>query len=178
MPRNPEKIINQIWQSAEADPSLQLCAILDAARDTRIYSRLAEPEVEVVSLFRGEKAQELATVAPYLVALHRDDSFTDWFFTYGWGNSWGIIIESSVGLADLKRHFQSFIMVYDEEGKPLFFRYYDPRVFRIYLPTCNEGEFETVFGPVSSFYVEGEEADTLMHYALADNKLVERKVQL
>jgi hypothetical protein len=178
MPRNPEKIINQIWQSAEADPSLHLYAILDAARDTRIYSRLAEGEVEVASLFRGEKAQELAAVAPYLVALYRDDAFTDWLFTYGWGNSWGIIVESSVGLADLRRHFQSFIMVYDEDGKPIYFRYYDPRVFRVYLPTCNESELATVFGPVSSFYVEGEEPDTLMHYALADGKLVERKVQL
>ncbi len=69
MPRNPEKIINQIWQNAETDPSLQLYAILDAARDTRIYSRLAESELEVASLFRGEKAQELAAVAPYLVSL-------------------------------------------------------------------------------------------------------------
>jgi len=178
MPQNAEKVIRQIWQSAEADPSLQLYAILDAARDTRIYSRLAESEVAAASLFRGEKAQELASVAPYLVALQRDNSFTDWLFTYGWGNSWGIIIESSAGPADLRRNFQSLIMVYDEGGKPLYFRYYDPRVFRVYLPTCNESELQVMFGLVSSYYVEGEEPDSMMHYAFADSKLVERKVQL
>jgi hypothetical protein len=178
MPRNPEKIIHQIWQGIEADPLLQLYAILDAARDTRIYSRLAELEAEVASLFRGEQAQELAAVAPYLVPLYRDDAFTHWLFTYGWGNSWGVFVESPVGLADLRRHFQGFIMVYDEDGKPLYFRYYDPRVFRVYLPTCSEAELKTVFGPVSSYYVEGEKPDSLMHYALADSKLVEREVQL
>jgi hypothetical protein len=174
---NPKKTIDQLWQSADADPSLQLYVILDAARDTRIYSKLAEGEVEVAPLFRGEKAEELAAVAPYLVALQRDDAFTDWLFSYGWGNSWGIIVESSVGLTDLKRHFQSLIMVYDEDGKPLYFRYYDPRVFRVYLPTCNTSELEVMFGPVSSYYVEGEEPDSVMHYAFADSKLVERKVQ-
>jgi hypothetical protein len=173
-----EKIVSQVWQSADGDPSLQLYAILDAARDTRIHSRLAESGTEAVSLFRGDKARELADVAPYLVPLHREDIFTDWFFTYGWGNSWGIMIESAAGLKELGRHFQGFIMVYDPKGKPLYFRYYDPRVFRIYLPTCNESELKIVFGPVNSFYVEGDDPDYLIHYVLADGKLVERKVRV
>ena len=42
MSQEMEKITAQIWQSADSDPSLQLYAILDAARDTRIHSRLAE----------------------------------------------------------------------------------------------------------------------------------------
>ena len=69
------------------------------------------------------------------------------------------MIESPAGLRELGRHFQAFIMVYDPQGKPLYFRYYDPRVFRIYLPTCNESELKTVFGPVNSFYVEGEDRE-------------------
>jgi hypothetical protein len=175
---NSDKIIDLVWQGAGSDPSLRLYALLDAARDTRIHSRLYESGIEAVSLFRGDKALELADVAPYLVELYRDDSFTDWLFTYGWGNSWGILIESPAGLKELGRHFQGFIMVYDPQGKPLYFRYYDPRVFRVYMPTCNESELKTVFGPVNSFYVEGEDPDYLIHYAFAGGKLVERKVRI
>ncbi|HYA41542.1 MAG TPA: DUF4123 domain-containing protein [Syntrophobacteraceae bacterium] len=178
MSQEIEKTVSLIWQSADSDPSLQLYAIFDAARDTRIHSRLAESGVEAASLFRGEQALELADVAPYLVPLHRDDSFIEWLFTYGWGNAWGIVIESQEGLRELRRHFQALVMVYDSQGKPLYFRYYDPRVFRIYLPTCNESELKTVFGPVNSFYVEGEDRDYLIHYVLADGKLVERKTHL
>ncbi len=178
MSQEIEKIAAQIWQSADSDPSLQLYAILDAARDTRIHSRLAESGIEAVSLFRGDLAAELADVAPYLVPLHHGDSFIDWLLTYGWGNSWGIVIESQAGFRELGRHFQAFIMVYDPQGKPLYFRYYDPRVFRIYLPTCNESELKTVFGPVNSFYVEGEDRDYLIHYVLAGGKLVERRLHL
>lgn len=172
-----EKIVGQIWQNAESDPSLHLYAILDAARDTRIHSRFVENRVSALSLFRGDKALELATVAPYLVALQRDADLTEWFFQYGWGNSWGIIIEASVGLSDLKRHFQNFIMVYDDTGKPVYFRFYDPRVFRVYLPTCNAAELETIFGPVNAYYVEDEEPNVLIHYSLADHQLVERKIR-
>ena len=69
-------------------------------------------------------------------------------------------------------------MVYDPQGKPLYFRYYDPRVLRIYLPTCKESELKTVFGPVNSFYAEGEDPAYLIHYAFAGGKLVERRVRL
>jgi hypothetical protein len=172
------KIASQIWQSADSDPMLQLYAILDAARDTRIHSRLCESRIEAVSLFRGDKALELADVAPYLVPLHREDDFIDWLLTYGWGNSWGIVVETTAGLRELRRHFQGFVMAYDPQGKPLYFRFYDPRVFRIYLPTCNESELKTVFGPVSSFYAEGEDPNWLIQYVLAAGKLVERKVRI
>jgi hypothetical protein len=175
---NVEKIVNQIWQNAEKDPSLQLYAILDSARDTRIYYKIAESEIEVASLFRGEQARELVAVAPYLVRLHRDDPFVDWLFTYGWGESWGIVVESPADLNELRRHFRDFIMVYDEAGKPLYFRYYDPRVFRVYLPTCNESELRTVFGPVNSYYVEGDASTFMIQCSFADSRLIERKVLL
>ena len=37
-----------------------------------------------------------------------------------------------------------------------YFRYYDPRVLRVYLPTCNARELQTVFGPVLRYLVEDE----------------------
>lgn len=178
MSEDVEKIANQIWQSADSDPYLKLYAIMDAARDSRIHSRLLESGAEALSLFRGDKAMELADVAPYLVPLYRGDNLIDWFLTHGWGNSWGIVVESSAGLKELRRHFQGFIMVYDPKGMPLYFRYYDPRVFRIYLPTCNESELKIVFGPVNSFYAEGQDPDYLVHYAFAGGRLMERKVHL
>ncbi|MDR3555094.1 MAG: DUF4123 domain-containing protein [Syntrophobacteraceae bacterium] len=172
------KIENQLWQSVENDPYLKLYAILDAARDSRIHSHLVESGVEAFSLFRGDKARELADVAPYLVPLHRGEDLVRWLLTHGWGNSWAIMVESSVDLKKLRRHLQAFVMVYDPQGKPLYFRYYDPRVLRIYLPTCRESELKTLFGPVNSFYSEAEDPAYLVHYAFAGGKLVERRVRL
>jgi len=46
----------------------------------------------------------------------------------------------------MRQHFRRFITVHDESGKPLLFRYYDPRVLRTFLPTCNAKELAEIFG--------------------------------
>lgn len=57
----------------------------------------------------------------------------------------------------LRRHFRRFLRVTDEQGQPLMFRYYDPRVLRVYLPTCTAEELALVFGPVSAYLIEDGE---------------------
>ena len=63
-------------------------------------------------------------------------------------------------------------MVYNEDGKPLYFRFYDPRVFRVYLPTCNESELEIIFGPVSRYLVESEDVGEMAEFFCPDKKLI------
>ena len=64
--------------------------------------------------------------------------------------------------------------VYDDKLRPVYFRYYDPRVFRVYLPTCNREELETIFGPAVKFFAESEDADSLIEYSLMEGKLNQR----
>ena len=59
-------------------------------------------------------------------------------------------------------HLRTFLKVYGPDLTPLYFRYYDPRVLRTYLPTCNEQEMRTVFGPVLRYIVEDEDHDRLV----------------
>ncbi len=48
----------------------------------------------------------------------------------------------------LHRHFRKFNVVYGPEGKPLFFRYYDPRVIVDVLKVLDEQQLKAFFGPV------------------------------
>ena len=82
--------VSQFWWSSEGEISGEMYTIIDAARDTLIYPRLAESDIEMICLYRGEPARELADVAPYLMKLKKQDSFTDWLLKNGWGKSWGI----------------------------------------------------------------------------------------
>ena len=175
---NLKKVRDQLWAYAESDESLKLYTVLDAARDESIHPKLLGSNVAGIPLFRGEKARELATVGPYLILLRRDDPFTEWLLNNGWGSSWGIFVVSHAALNELKRHFQTLLMVYDEDGNPLYFRYYDPRVLRVYLPTCNESELEIIFSPVSQYSVEGAEGNSIIEYSQANGKLAERIIQL
>lgn len=177
-PQHLQKIMQLLFQPIENQAPIGSYSILDAARADVIYPKLLDSDVRKICLFHGAKADELATVAPYLVHLKRDDSFTDWLMNHGWGKSWGIFLQSFATLDELQRHFRKFLMVYDEEGAPLYFRFYDPRVLRVYLPTCNAAEIKTVFGPVESFVVEEEDPSVLLHFSRAGEELQKEKVSL
>jgi Domain of unknown function (DUF4123) len=167
----PDSVIHQLWWPTERDATLQIYAILDAARDENIYPTLIDSDSNYHCLYRGRLPQVLAQAAPYLVQLQPQAYFTNWLIREGWRESWGIFLASSATLDDLRRHFRRFIMVKDEAGKALYFRYYDPRVLRVYLPTCHAAELEKVFGPVHCFLVEDEDANTLIKYSCTDATL-------
>src|SRR5262249_20810778 len=103
-------------------------------------------------------------VAPYLIQLELETEFTRWVIDQGWGNHWGVFATSDADFRQMRSHLRTFLIVYDETGRPLRFRYYDPRVLRRYLPTCTAPELPPVFGPVTSFTVEAANADTLLNF--------------
>jgi len=129
-------------------------------------------DIESVCLYEGEQAVELEDVAPYLIRLYKDNPFTEWLFNTGWGKNWGIFVQSPAGLEELACHFRCFLKVYDEEGTPLMFRYYDPRVLRVYLPTCTEAELSYVFGPVERYIVERWEENEVVDFCFEDGRLL------
>jgi hypothetical protein len=46
----------------------------------------------------------------------------------------------------------------------MMFRYYDPRVLRRFLPTCNGGQLKALFGKIDSFFVESETGNELTRF--------------
>jgi hypothetical protein len=154
-----------------ADEGAQVYAILDGASVEGLVPRLAEA-AEYVCLYAGELKPDMQAVAPYLIRLERGAPFTAWILEEGWGKHWGVFAAGAADLRALRLHFRRFLLVHDSNGKPLVFRYYDPRVLRTYLPTCNAEELDTVFGPVTHFYAEGEDPGELLCFRRAGGKLV------
>ena len=56
----------------------------------------------------------------------------------------------------------------------MYFRYYDPRVLRVFLPTSNTEELTAIFGPVSCFLVESEDPGRCIEFTFT-GKALERK---
>jgi hypothetical protein len=135
----------------DADGRLRTYSILDGASVPGLPKKLNELRAESVCLFRGDVEPELLEVAPYLVHLEREGAVTSWLLREGWGKNWGVFALAQADLYVLASHFRRFLLVEDPEGKKLFFRFYDPRVLRSYLPTCNAEERDHVFGPVEKY---------------------------
>ncbi len=140
-----------------------LFAILDATRDPlRILGMLRASGEEYQSLYEGMQGRMLETYAPYLVRLPGDSRSLETLVAEGWGKHWGIFVVSAGDFKSLRKHFRTFQMVKSPEGKKLYFRYYDPGVLRVYLPTCNVEETNFVFGPVAAYLCEDKKSDTLL----------------
>jgi len=146
-------------------------AVLDGASIPNLQQLFFEHQVDNVCLYRGELAPDMAEVAPYLAHLSAESSFTHLFLQEGWGNHWGILAISNGNLRTLRMHFRKFLMVYDPNGKPLYFRYYDPRVLRVYLPTCNAEELQTVFGPIGAYVLESETPNVCLRFTYGSEGL-------
>lgn len=155
-----------LLQQLFAIPDATTYAILDGASVPRLRPTLARLGVEAECLYRGELEPDLAQAAPYLAVVPFDHPFTDWLVQEGWGKHWGIFAISRANLRTLRMHLRTFLKVYGPDLKPLYFRYYDPRVLRIYLPTCNAQELQTVFGPVLRYLMEDQDPATLLKFSL------------
>jgi hypothetical protein len=143
-----------------------LFAILDAARDQKVLVSLRICHQHYQSLYEGPKGEELAEFAPYLAELPSNSALIETLVREGWGKSWGIFLTSASSFKEVRRHFRHFLLVQVEDGRELYFRFYDPRVLRIFLPTCNAEETATFFGPVGQFLVEAQDAETLLRFSL------------
>ncbi|TCJ20405.1 DUF4123 domain-containing protein [Parasulfuritortus cantonensis] len=154
-------------------------AILDGAAIPALLVQLhgEQAPAHFECLLPGTLTPDMLEVAPYLVQLEPDAPFTDWLLEAGWGQHWGIFALSPLDFQSVRYHFRSLVRVYDEAGKRyLFFRYYDPRVLRIFLPTCREHQLAEMFGPVDLYLAESESATELLSYRLEEGALAAGKV--
>jgi hypothetical protein len=166
-PSRSDTLIERLWPRVVAgSPPLPVYAVLDAARDDTVLPFLIGSGERHECLYEGPVARELLAAAPYLVALRRDATFTRELLERAWGRSWGLFLAAPTDLETVRRHLRHFLKVKDARGRRLYFRFYDPRVMRVYLPTCNEDELRLLFGPLEAWLMEGPEGATLLRYTL------------
>jgi hypothetical protein len=154
--------------------SRDIWMVADAARDPRIFTMLRELHLEYYCLYSGPLTPALELAAPYLVQLDYDDQGSRHFLRSAWGNNWGVFLKCTSHANKLRRHLREFLVVLDSWGNRLVFRYYDPRVLRVYLPTCTPDELSTFFGPIENFWMEDKTPDVILNYSFDLNGLSER----
>jgi uncharacterized protein DUF4123/FHA domain-containing protein len=141
-----------------------LYAILDAAREPSVLKVILESKEENQSLYEGPQGAQLAHFAPYLVRVPQKSALLNTLVQQAWSKSWGVFLTCDQSLKDLRTHFRHFLTVKLPDGSQVYFRYYDPRVLRLFLPTCLPEETTQFFGPVKHFLVEAEDPKLALHF--------------
>ena len=151
--------------------------LLDAARMEELFDTAKEKTEPnpYWCLYKGESAETLGNVAPYLFTTW-PPPFLEWLFADGWGNAWGVFVLTRARPDVLYQHLRKFLIVNTEAGRQLYFRFYDPRVLRRFLPTCSSTELQAFFGPIRYFLVEDDDAEYGLSFWLQDGKLQSQRM--
>jgi hypothetical protein len=156
-----------------------LFVVIDAAREAVATELLQPSRLRYQQLFEGQAADPSAAHFPVLVELGQasalgvgkdTQTFLETLLRSGWGNSWGIFCTSQSTFEDLLGHFRSFLL--------MRIRFYDPRVLRALLPTCEPQELRAIFGPVASYVVESERPDMMLAFSPGADRLITAQVSL
>ena len=149
-------------------------AVIDGAACPDLRFKIYDWEPKSHCLWRGELAPDMQEVAPYLVQLEQTSSFTDWLLEKGWANNWNIFVESPLEDDVFQQQIRKLLTVESPEGKPLMFRFYDPRVLKMYTETMTNEQAPDFFAGVLRFIYPIEH---LAQAAIAQYNEIEQSVE-
>jgi len=161
-PPAPEMPTDLVVKFLRAQPQ-PLYALLDAARSPRVLELLKESKEEYQSLYEGDKGVTIAPWGPWLVRLPAESPLLEALVKEGWGESWSVFLTAKASFAEVRKHFRHFLLVRLPDGREVYFRFYDPRVLRTFLPTCSVNESAELFGPIQGFVTESPDRHALFH---------------
>lgn len=147
-------------------------AVVDAARSPAVLNALVTHSELYYSLYDGAEGEQLADVAPYLVALPPQSSLLTCLLREHWGDSRFTLFFAHADFKSVRRQLRRFLMIEDEQGKKMYFRFYDPRVLRGFLPSCTASECADFFGPISWFVPETEQQGLAQAFSYKDGSLL------
>lgn len=153
----------------------RIYAVVDCARDQAILPLIRSGPLGSAAtrcLLGHAVPEAVARVAPHVLALERGAALTDALLGGGWGAAWGVFAAAPCDLDDLSAHLRRLLLAAGPAGERLYFRFYDPRVLRVYLPTCTGGELAALFGPVRRFDLEDEAGAALLRWERAPGERV------
>lgn len=175
-PRDPQLLQRALESLRPAEGHLY--GVLDGARSTRVLSLLRKADDEHASLYEGLEGEVLAPFGPFLVQLRPGSRLLSSVLEEGWGRSWGIFLHTTAAFRHVRRHLRRFLMVTTGSGTGLYFRFYDPRVLRVFLPSCTPRQSTMLFAEVRSFLMEGDEPTTLLRFHAEGTRLSQEAVSL
>jgi len=151
--------------------SSQWYAIIDGAQDPRLVP-LVQTCASHVCLYKGrDLAPELLGVAPWLVRIDPAEALLSAWQQHGQGGSWGIMLQSRLGLSDLRSQMRRFLQAKLPDGAIVEFRFYDPVVFNTYIRAATPEERAPWFESVAQYSIEDRDGAAMHHYRLIDGHL-------
>ncbi|MCF6445738.1 DUF4123 domain-containing protein [Nereida sp. MMG025] len=134
--------------------SQNLWAVLDGVAWPGLPGILAASGNPHVSLYTSTDEGTLAS-GPWLVQLIQGGAMLDHILERAHGTHTGLLFESTASLKELRRHLRHFTMAHlpNQDPAPVYFRFYDPRVFLSGIAALSAGNITRLMQPLHAVYV-------------------------
>jgi hypothetical protein len=141
--------------------------IIDQASTQDISYELEKVFTKGEVLLQGKYKKMFFDVAPLFCALNAET--INYAEHHLWGMSAALFVMSSKDEFQLIKTLSANTEIVTDDDEVMFFRYYDPRVLRIFLPTCSKEQLKEFFGAVEYFICEDEDPGYGLVYAVDKN---------
>lgn len=138
-------------------------AIIDAASEPAIFAMLDELDPPASCLYSEPIQPEIIELAPYLVEVN--DEVRKWLSQRE--TPWGIYVYTQATMRELRQHLRKYLMVMiPDQEKPVFWRYYDPRIVWSMLYSFDNWRLHNFLGPITKVETElwGEHTEANFKY--------------
>ncbi len=146
-----------------------LFAVVDASVDG-LYDLIVETG-QHACLFGGKLDPGVVRASPHLVRLQDESKLAQAWGREGVGQNWGIKCIADASFGDVRRHFRNLLQIELPDGQVGLFRFWDPRVWRVYLPTCSPPDLQQWFSAVDEYLCEAPNASGTLSYSMRDGLL-------
>lgn len=141
--------------------------VLDGAIGPVVRDLLNQSGVFYQSLYEGDPGGDLAKVGPYLAEIQKGGKLLPFLIKSGWGKSWGVFLSTKMEFVDMRKHLRRFLTVELEPGRKVIFRFYDPRVMKVFIPSCDGDQREKFFGNIQHIFVESDTPKAVTRFGVA-----------
>ncbi len=146
--------------------------IIDAAKYPLVIAEGETLPKGLIPLLLGTRYKSSYLLGPFLVTQKEFKDLDSWFYTDGFYDIMKIDTEirDAVSMANLMR---SKLEVDTEDGHTLFFRYYDPKVFRMMAPMLTEDQLNDFYKHIESISIYDLDYQSLYATKVKNKKLEE-----
>ena len=138
-------------------------AVVDGLVVPGMAARLADADVAGWDcLQRGALSAEASERAAYIFELRPDSSFTDWLLTVAptVHPRWGVLMVSNQPMLAMRHHCRDLCSVATADGERRQWRWYDPDLLDLLLPTMSASQLDELFGAGQSMVLLARDAWT------------------
>ncbi|MFN7932956.1 MAG: DUF4123 domain-containing protein [Bryobacteraceae bacterium] len=138
--------LRTVWTVREE----HLLVMLDAAHIPNLHHLLRELNIQNLPLFRESPEENILHVTPFICRFSPSEIFLHWMTMFPVVLETALFCTSTAPLEQTHAHLRRFLLVKDDIGRQVYFRFWDPRVIAPFLESATPEERRWFCGPIRS----------------------------